>query len=130
MISFHLEGMKPVSQGSMKVINGHVLHQKGSELAVYRSALALKAQEAGAKPMDGAIAIKIQFQFARPKTVKRLLPTTPPDIDKTCRAVFDALTGVCYQDDSQIVAVEAIKIYGDTHKVTVQVKQFEPFDCL
>ena len=130
MIKFELEGIKPVSQGSMKVINGHVIHSKGSELAVYRSMLALKAREAGATLIDGPVGMRIRFQFARPKTVKREYPTTPPDIDKNIRAVFDSLTGICYEDDSQVIAVEATKNYGNQHKVTVEVFPYSEFDCL
>ena len=37
MISFRVDGI-PVPQGSMKVFNGHVVHNKGAELAVWRSA--------------------------------------------------------------------------------------------
>jgi crossover junction endodeoxyribonuclease RusA len=32
-----------------------------------------------------------------------------PDLDKLVRGVFDALTGVCFTDDSRIVALQAGK---------------------
>ena len=35
--------------------------------------------------------------------------TRPPDLDKLQRTVLDALTGIVYVDDAQVVAVEASK---------------------
>ena len=40
-------------------------------------------------------------------------PTTRPDALKMARAVEDALTGVLYADDSQIVDERLHKVYGD-----------------
>jgi crossover junction endodeoxyribonuclease RusA len=33
-----------------------------------------------------------------------------PDLDKLCRAVLDALTGVAWLDDKQVVALDARRI--------------------
>jgi len=98
----------------MKVINGHILHSQGSALAVWRSTVALSARFAGAKPVDGAIGIEIVFRVRRPKTVKRDYPTVAPDLDKYIRGVLDALTGIAYQDDSQVIDIKAEKVYSDT----------------
>jgi crossover junction endodeoxyribonuclease RusA len=113
MIEFSCDGT-PVPQGSMKVINGHVLHSQGSALAVWRSTIALAARFAGAKPVDGAIGIEVTFRVRRPKTVKRDRPTVAPDLDKYLRGLLDSLTGICYQDDSQVVDIRAKKVYSDT----------------
>jgi Holliday junction resolvase RusA-like endonuclease len=113
MISFSCDGT-PVPQGSMKVINGHILHSQGSALAVWRSTIALSARFAGAKPVDGAIGIEIIFRVKRPKTVKRDYPTVAPDLDKYIRGVLDSLTGIGYIDDSQVIDINAKKVYSDT----------------
>jgi crossover junction endodeoxyribonuclease RusA len=112
MISFSADGV-PVPQGSLKVINGHVLHSQGSALAVWRSTIALSARFAGAKPLEGAMGIEITFRVRRPKTVKREYPSVAPDLDKYIRACLDALTGICYIDDSQVVDIKAKKVYSD-----------------
>ena len=113
MISFSADGV-PVPQGSLKVINGHVLHSQGSALAVWRSTIALSARFAGAKPLEGAMGIEITFRVRRPKTVKREYPSVAPDLDKYIRACLDALTGICYIDDSQVVDIKAKKVYSDS----------------
>lgn len=122
MISFSCDGT-PVPQGSMKVINGHILHSQGSALAVWRSTVALSARFAGTKPVEGAIGIEIIFRVRRPKTVKRDYPTVAPDLDKYIRGVLDALTGIAYQDDSQVIDIKAEKVYSDVAGADIKIFQ-------
>lgn len=51
-----------------------------------------------------------------------LLPTTKPDIDNVEKAVFDALNGVVWRDDVQVVRVVKAKRYGRSPGVSVAVK--------
>lgn len=122
MISFNCDGT-PVPQGSMKVINGHILHSQGSALAMWRSTVALSARFAGAKPVEGAIGIEILFRVRRPKTVKRDYPTVAPDLDKYIRGVLDALTGIAYQDDAQVIDIKAEKVYSDIAGADIKIFQ-------
>ena len=107
----------------MKVINGHILHSQGSALAVWRSTVALSARFAGAKPVEGAIGIEILFRVRRPKTVKRDYPTVAPDLDKYIRGVLDALTGIAYQDDAQVIDIKAEKVYSDMAGADIKIFQ-------
>ena len=111
MITFSVDG-KPIPQGSMKVINGHVLHARGSELIYWRSSIGLEARRHIEQMFEGAVRIEIFFRLEKPKSVKRTYPTKPPDLDKLIRSVLDALTGVAYIDDSQVVEIAAKKAYG------------------
>lgn len=122
MIEFRATGT-PVPQGSMKVINGHVLHSKGAALAVWRSGIAWAAVQAGAKVSNEPIAITMVFVMPRPKSVKRVLPTVAPDLDKLVRGVLDALTGVCYTDDAQVVSINAHKVYGSSAGVEIRLEK-------
>jgi len=122
VIEFRADGV-PVPQGSMKVINGRVLHSQGSALAVWRSTVAFAAKIAGAKVTDEPVEMTMVFIMPKPKTVKRDLPTVPPDLDKLVRGVLDALTHVCYSDDAQVVSINAHKVYGATPGVEVRLTQ-------
>jgi Holliday junction resolvase RusA-like endonuclease len=52
------------------------------------------------------------YYLKRPKTVKRNLPTVPPDIDKLERCLHDGITDSgLWDDDSRLVKVEAEKVY-------------------
>ena len=71
---------------------------------------------AGWARVAGPVELEIMFYLDRPSsvsTVKRPHPTVPPDIDKLIRAVQDSLTGVVYEDDSQVIRVLAWKVYAD-----------------
>jgi crossover junction endodeoxyribonuclease RusA len=67
--------------------------------------------------------IKVTFLFARPQSHYRangqLKPSAPRhctsrigDLDKLCRALCDALQGLCYLDDSQIIELNANRRYA------------------
>lgn len=120
MISFSVVG-QPVPQGSMKVINGHVIHSRGSALAAWRSNVALEARKAGAFPTRDPITLNMTFMLTRPRTVKRREPTVPPDLDKLVRAVLDALTAIAYLDDSQVTEIFARKVYGDLPGAHIEI---------
>ena len=118
MITFRVDG-KPIPQGSMKVIHGNIIHSQGSALAAWRSAVGLSAKYAGAKPHADPVEIRLIFIMTRPRTVTRLEPSVPPDLDKLVRAVLDGLTAIAYRDDAQVTTLTATKEYGDRPGVQV-----------
>ena len=118
MISFRVDG-QPIPQGSMKVINGHIIHSQGSALAAWRSAIGLSAKAAGAKPTLEAVSMTLVFIMNKPRTVTRVDPTVPPDLDKLVRAALDALTAIAYKDDSQVIEIRAVKVYGESPGVEI-----------
>jgi Holliday junction resolvase RusA-like endonuclease len=66
----------------------------------------------------------LTFQFVRPKSAKnRPLMVVKPDLDKLVRGVCDALTGVIYHDDAQVVEIIASKRYGAVESVTVRAEE-------
>ena len=105
----------------MKVIHGRVIHSAGSALAAWRSAIALEAKRAGAKPSLNPITLDLIFVFIKPKTVTRTQPTVPPDLDKLVRAVLDGLTAIAYRDDAQVTSIRARKCYGEYPGVQIKI---------
>jgi len=53
----------------------------------------------------------------------KIRPTKKPDIDNIIKAVADALNGLAYLDDKQIVELEAIKWYGENPMVKVMIEE-------
>jgi Holliday junction resolvase RusA-like endonuclease len=52
------------------------------------------------------------FFMPRGKTVKREMPTVPPDLDKLIRAINDSATDAgIIEDDSQVIEIVAYKFY-------------------
>jgi Holliday junction resolvase RusA-like endonuclease len=83
---------------------------------------------------DGPLAVEFTFYRPRPlshygsgRNVARLkdsapaVPTTRPDVLKLARAVEDALTGVLWRDDSQIVDERLRKCWGEPARVEIGV---------
>ena len=65
------------------------------------------------RSMDEPVHLAMIFYLPRGKTVIRAEPTTRPDLSKLVRAVEDALTGVIYADDAQVVSEYTEKHYAD-----------------
>ena len=63
--------------------------------------------------------VDIEFVLSRPASIpqhRRIHSTTKPDIDKLVRAINDALTGILFHDDSQVVGITCIKDYDDERR--------------
>lgn len=52
-------------------------------------------------------------------------PTKRPDIDNIVKCILDGLNGVAYRDDTQVVRVEAVKIYAEKAEVRVEITEIE-----
>lgn len=126
---------KPVTQGSMKVAKGRVMHSSGSELRQWRDSItkeALRAVGSDWVPLDVPLRLEVVLTIPRPKTLStdaydctdgfpRCAPMAPPDTDKLLRAVQDAFSpfqkkesGRRFQivaDDSRFVDSCAVKTY-------------------
>ena len=128
-IQFFVHGL-PVPQGSKKVIRGNVIEMADARLRSWRQDVASAAKnamtqegaEAGIEPVD----VRLMFFLPRPqghygtgKNANRLKPSAPPtpavhpDLDKLVRSVLDALTGIAFRDDKQVVSLTAAKLYSD-----------------
>lgn len=53
----------------------------------------------------------------------RIRPNIKPDIDNVAKIVMDALNGVAYEDDKQVINLKVSKYYSDTEKITVAIKE-------
>ncbi|MDW5563539.1 MAG: RusA family crossover junction endodeoxyribonuclease [Methanomassiliicoccus sp.] len=104
-------------------------HQNKKGLQAWRNRVATEAQRA----LDGrewkcdpcsAYSVSVDFVLSRPPSVpehRRLHPTVKPDIDKLVRAINDALTGILFSDDCQVVAMSMSKDYCDERRAGAYV---------
>lgn len=102
---------EPVPQGSLSFFKGRAVHTNHKYLHPWRNKI---AEELRPRLLvsDGPVEVDLRFTIRRPRTVTRSDPTVRPDLDKLVRAVLDALTGVAYEDDSQVIRLSASKRYG------------------
>lgn len=87
----------------------------------FKTIAQIAAREAwpGCQPMKGPLVLKAAFVLPRPKRLiwkNRLMARLPceakPDLDNLLKSLKDALTGIIWLDDSQVVRVEANKWYA------------------
>jgi len=80
----------------------------------------VSARESGIRePVREPIALKVIFMMG--ENGKEKFHTKRPDIDNLAKAVKDAMKGVVYHDDSQIVEAHLYKIFGGP-KIIVQLE--------
>jgi Holliday junction resolvase RusA-like endonuclease len=82
---------------------------------------ALSLKHRPEKLIEGPIDLRLVFFLTKPKTSKNRLPIVRPDLDNYIKAVKDALNGVFWKDDSQIVFIEATKMYSLAGKTGVLI---------
>lgn len=73
------------------------------------------------------VEVTLRFFFQRPPSApkKRTCHVVRPDADKCIRGCLDALTGIVWQDDSQVVRIQAEKHYGLPERVELVVREYE-----
>jgi crossover junction endodeoxyribonuclease RusA len=124
---------EPKPQGSMiafKTKSGKVLmRHSNNKMGEWRLRIASEVQQIYKEPpVTDPIEITINFFLKRPKRKNAIMPTTRPDLDKLVRAVLDALTGIAFADDSQVLVIKATKVYSDRMGVYLRVETITPYD--
>jgi crossover junction endodeoxyribonuclease RusA len=101
-----------------------VSHEKRPVLDWRRSVASQAAQALPAawSLIDGPCVLDVTVYRPRPKSAPgRVFPATAPDADKLLRAIGDALTGIVYRDDAQIVTATLRKRFGEPARAAIEV---------
>ena len=87
------------------------------------------------KPLEGPLRVDISFYMYIPKnTSKRrrtlkeskiILPVKRPDIDNLAKSITDALNGLVYKDDNQIVELHLYKYYSKEERAEVTITEIK-----
>ena len=86
----------------------------------------------GTSVLDGPLSVGMRFYVARPKGHygknglnaagrRNPFPAKKPDVLKLARGVEDAMSGVVYRDDAQIVDEHLTKEWGTPERVEIEV---------
>jgi crossover junction endodeoxyribonuclease RusA len=140
-VEFTVLGL-PQPQGSKTTVvrkgRRPVMREDSPLTEPWRATVAARAQAAmaGRQLRSGALRMRVVFVFPRPaahfgtgrnhgrlKASAPLYCRTRPDVDKLLRAIGDALTGLVFRDDAQLVIVQAEKHYGEPPHAFVVVEE-------
>ncbi len=94
-----------------------------SKAPAWEKAIQHEAWQRFEEPTGDPWLIVMHFIFERPASVKaskRPFHVVKPDVDKLCRCVLDALTGVVYHDDNQVIGSPPFKWYGPKSGVLIK----------
>ncbi len=123
----------PMGRPRTAVIKGHARiyqPQKSQEYKAYvRMVVSEYMREHGIPTLDDGVSIYLLFKMAVPKSFtkkKRVSalegntrPTKKPDLDNLAKTILDALNGIAYRDDSQIVRLSLEKTYSEESEVEI-----------
>jgi Holliday junction resolvase RusA-like endonuclease len=84
-------------------------------------------------PLQEALAVSVRAFHPIPKSMSKkdrariesgeMKPTTRPDADNCLKAVLDALEGVAYRNDSQVVSLRAEKFYSEQPRMEIEIRE-------
>lgn len=143
-VDFVVPGL-PAPQGSKRYLGQRggkgITVESSKRVAPWRADIRAAAEPACRTfgPFTGPVEVHLIFNMPRPRSHYRtgrfahlLRDTAPtyahkrPDIDKLTRAVLDALKGVAWLDDAQVVRLDATKRYAQVPDLCCSVTEIEP----
>jgi Holliday junction resolvase RusA-like endonuclease len=128
-ISFCVMG-EPKGKGRPRFTrSGHAYTPK--DTIEYENRIRQAYRMADAPMLTGSIGIGIKAYYGIPKSrsnrIKaemaegKIRPTKKPDADNVIKVIADALNGIAYHDDSQIVEAHLEKWYADEPRIEVML---------
>ena len=102
----------------------------------YETHVAMKARQAigASEPLQGALTVFLYLRYLIPPSYSKkrkeacLRGVEYPkkiDIDNVYKSITDAMNGIVYTDDSQIVEAHITKVYAETAGANIMVQECE-----
>lgn len=102
----------------------------------YKALVTKKLQQVYAdKPMTCPVKITVKAYFSVPKSYSKHVmhdclsgvqkPDKKPDADNIIKGIMDAMNGIAYEDDKQVVSMHVYKTYAPVGCVKVTIEEIE-----
>ena len=135
MISFIVPGI-PVAKGRPRFarVGKGVRTFTPAKTVRFEERVMLAAQAAGVTMLTGPVEVSISAIFGMVGPPRKRKPreaqwkATRPDVENVAKAVLDALNGIAYRDDAQVVSLFVTKRFaaqGEQPGTCVQIQQAE-----
>ena len=133
-ITFEIAGLaKGKGRPRFRNVGSFVQTYTDKETATWENFVRLSYINSGGKLMTGCLAVLIQSYFPVPKSYSKKkqkeLMHAPfphkPDCDNLAKSILDALNGIAFDDDMQVIMLTVGKFYSDTAKTVVTIGELE-----
>ena len=103
----------------------------------YETAIGFSAAQAmgSSDPLETPVAVFLYVKLPIPQSYSKKRseaclsgsehPTKKPDIDNVAKAFLDAMNGIVYKDDTQVIQLHVNKVYAKEAGVDVLIKEIE-----
>lgn len=136
MIEFTVPG-KPVGKGRPRFrrVGAFVKTYTPEETVSWEGLVAMAAMKVRGDlvPTDSPVSLAVEVEVIPPKSwsnkkrqsavIGLHWPAKKPDLDNIVKAIGDALNGVIWVDDVQVVRLEASKRYGSADQTRVRISE-------
>ena len=133
MIEFTVEG-RPVGKARPRVTRNGTYTPKKTKDYEDLVKWSCRSKYKG-EPLKGPLRIEIVFYMYIPKNTSKArikkklnderLPTKKPDFDNLTKSITDAINGIAYEDDSQIVEAHIYKKFGKEPRAEVRITEMD-----
>lgn len=96
-----------------------------SKTAKYESHIKFAAKCVCQRPFEGPVEVRLVFNFLKAKSSKLNHVTKRPDIDNLTKGVLDALNGVAFIDDAQIIKLYCEKNFSAVENIEITVHELK-----
>lgn len=117
----------PVGKARPRVLrSGRTYTPKGTVVAENTIAATWRAHYGARKPWARGIPLSVEIlaYLARPKSSKRTLPSVKPDSSNLLKLCEDALNGLAWEDDAQIVEAKITKLYDTVPRWVIWIREY------
>ena len=123
---------KPIGKGRPRFARGHAFTPKPTRIQeAFIKSLFIQKYGADFTPLEGPLEMEILCCFAIPASAskkrrqdmlwQREFPTKRPDVDNIAK-LSDALNGIAWRDDAQIVSLAVMKQYSKKPHMEIKVR--------
>jgi len=137
IIQFTVDG-DPIPKGRPRFARrGHFVQTYTDAKTIdYETQVAMKARHAigASEPLKGALTVFLYLRYAVPASYSKkrkeacLRGVEYPkriDLDNVYKSITDAMNGIVYMDDSQIVEAHITKVYAEIAGANIMVQECE-----
>lgn len=137
-VKFFVEGVMGKERPRASIIGGHAHIYTPKKTKDFEKKIAKEFLAAGGEKLDKDIPIRLTVivfhgvpkSYSKKKRAACLnhdtRPMKKPDADNCLKIVADALNGIAYEDDTQIVAMTAYKYWAESDGLEIQVVDATP----